>query len=387
MLKVQKFLNNRTLEDLRKDPFNLHISAEDDLILLKYNQFDSDFTQKIVNECRGIILEKNTWNIVCHPFHKFYNFGETYAYNIRLDESYVFEKVDGSIIKVYYNNNEWCIATNGTIDAKNALSADAIPFDTLFFDVISKEDFKKVTDKFDVKNTYLFELIHPMTRIVVDYGNKKELVFLGMIGNKAEEKGDIIDYDILSIRKKMEKIFKNFPIRYPRVFDLDNINDINELSNIADEENHEGNEFEGFVVVEVFNKKVIGRVKIKSPKYINLHHIATGESVTNNLIIVLVNNEIKEFEVYLEKLPNSVASEYNSLKKKYFKLIKYLYVKGEKYREKAKEITRKELALDIQTHIKRQYNGFIFKMVDNSDITPEELLKNFGIKKIKSLLS
>jgi len=387
MLKVQKFLKSRSLEDLRQDPFNLHISAKDDLILLKYNQFNSDFGQGLVKECRGIILEKGTWKIVCHPFHKFFNLGEVHAFNINLTDSYIFEKADGSIIKVYHYNNEWHVATNGTIDAGDAFNNDGISFKTLFFDVISEDDFKVLTENFDTENTYLFELIHPATQIVVDYENRKELVFLGMIRNEVDEKGNVIDYDILKIRKKMEKIFKELPIRYPRVFDLDNVDDINKLSDIADKENANGNDFEGFVVSQIQDDNIIGRVKIKSPKYVNLHHVATGDGVTNNLIDVLMKNEMEEFEVYLAKLPTAVADEYKTLKKKYFELIEYLSEEGAKYREKATEMTRKELAMDIQGYVKKDCTGFIFKMVDKPEVTPVELLKLFGLKKVKSLLT
>ena len=118
-----------------------------------------------------------------------------------------------------------------------------------------------------------------------------------------------------------------------------NVDDINMLVELADNENNNGNNFEGFVVAQVLDDKVIGRVKIKSPKYVQLHHVATGDGVTNNLVGVLLNNEMDEFEVYLEKLPTEVKAEYTQLKKNYFSLIEYLYEMGNTYREKAKEIT------------------------------------------------
>lgn len=390
MLKIQKFLMSRPLEDLREDPFNLHISVKDNLILLKYNQFNSDFSQELVRECRGIILEKGTWNIVCHPFHKFFNLGENNAFDIKLEDSYVFEKVDGSVIKIYHYDNKWNIATNGTIDADDAFTMDGISFKTLFYDIISEDDFNKLTENFNKDTTYLFELIHPSSQIVVNYENRKELVFLGMIHNEVivnDGKEFLFDYDILKFRKGMEKLFDKLPIRYPRVFDLNDIDDINKLSDIADEENANGNDFEGFVVAQLYNDNIIGRVKIKSPKYVNLHHVATGEGVTNNLIDVLMKNEIEEFEVYLTKLPTSVAEEYKLLKKKYFELVEYLSIEGNRYRKKNNEMTRKELALDILSHVQRNCTGFIFKMVDNPEVTPTKLLRTFGIKKVKSLLT
>lgn len=386
MLKVQKLLQSRQIKDLTEDPFYLNVIEKGDLVLLKYNQFNSDFANEIVKECRGLILEKGTWKVVCHPFHKFFNLGEANAYQgINLLEAIAFEKVDGSIIKIYHYNDEWRVATNGTINADDATTMDGISFKELFFDVLSKDQFDKLTENLNAENTYLFEIVHPAAQIVVDYENKKELVFTGMIRNNTD--GDrILDYDILSIRKKMEKIFNKFPIRYPRVFDLNDVDSLNELIELADEENIDGNNFEGYVIAQVYDGRVIGRIKIKSPKYVNLHHVATGEGVTNNLIDVLMKNELDEFEVYLSKLPKHVADEYKALKRKYFETIEYLYTEGNYYRVKSETVARKELALDILAQVRKGCSGFIFKMVDNPAITPEELLTGLSIKKVKFLL-
>lgn len=293
--------------------------------------------------------------------------------------------VHNSIIKVYFYNDEWRIATNGTIDASNAISRDGINFKTLFFDILSKSNFDEMTKNFDKKNTYIFEMIHPLTQIVVNYENLKELVFIGVIQNECNENGKIVDYDIFSIYNKMRKIFKNNSVRFPRRFDLSDKTDLSDLSKIADEENISGNDFEGFVVTQIDDGKVIGRVKIKSPKYVQLHHVATGESVTNNLITVLIKNEMEEFEIYLKNLPPHVSEEYKSLKKRYFKLVRHLNKYGKIYREKSINITRKELAIDIKNTIPK-YSGFIFTMIDNHNITPEKIMEKMGVKKIKSLL-
>ena len=387
-LNLQKLLKTRSLDALRKDPFNLHINAKDNLVIFKYNQFNSDFSNKTVRESRGIRLEKGTWNIVAHPFDKFFNYGEAYAYNLHLDDSYILEKADGSIIKVYFYDDKWNVATNGTIDANDASNNDGITFAKIFFDVISKEDFDKLTAKFSPNLTYIFELVHPSNRIVVDYAGKKELVFIGL----KENDGELRDFNIFhkSINKKYEKLFKRVPIRFPKKFNVVNVDDMAQLSELADEHNNKGNNFEGFVITQVKDDLVIGRVKVKSPKYVQLHHVATGESITNNLIRVLLENEEDEFEVYLDKLPDAVREEYKLLKKRYFDLVDYLSKEGEYYRKKATETIRKELALEIQAKVNRDKVGFMFTMVDKPELSGLDVLnglyKQKGVKRIKNLL-
>lgn len=387
-LNLQKILKIRSLDDLRKDPFNLHINVKENLVIFKYNQFNSDFSNKIVCESRGIILEKGTWNIVAHPFDKFFNYGETQAYNISLKDSYILEKIDGSIIKVFHYNNKWRIATNGTIDADDASNMDGITFSKIFFDIVSKEDFNKLTENFSPNLTYIFELVHPSNRIVVDYGDLKELVFIGL----KENDGALCDFNIFhkSIKKKYEKIFKRFSIRFSKKFNVVNLDDMSQLSDLADDHNNKGNNFEGFVVVQIVDDLVVGRVKVKSPKYVQLHHIATGEGVTNNLVGVLLDNEEEEFEIYLDKLPESVKEEYKLLKKRYSDLIEYLSKEGNYYKKRSHKLTRKELALDIQDKVRRDRIGFIFTMVDKPKVKAKDIIQDLykkkGLKRIKNLL-
>lgn len=79
-MKLLEFINEHDnwKELLQQSPYNLIVKEKDDYTLLKYNQLESDFSNEIVRECRGIILNKDN-KIVCYPFHKFFNYGEQYA--------------------------------------------------------------------------------------------------------------------------------------------------------------------------------------------------------------------------------------------------------------------------------------------------------------------
>ena len=64
-------------EILQKPPYSLIVKEDDDYILLKYNQLESDLSNSIVQECRGIILRKSDLKVVCFPFT---------SYMLNLDE-------------------------------------------------------------------------------------------------------------------------------------------------------------------------------------------------------------------------------------------------------------------------------------------------------------
>ena len=79
-MKIIEFIKNNPdwREILSNPPYNLIIEDDSDFIMLKYSQYDSDFTNELVRECRGLILDKDC-NAVCVPFTKFGNYGESYA--------------------------------------------------------------------------------------------------------------------------------------------------------------------------------------------------------------------------------------------------------------------------------------------------------------------
>jgi len=264
-LEIQKFLIEHPenwKELLKKPPFELIINDKPDgRVIFKYVQFASDFTNKLVREARGIILQKDSWDVVCLPFSKFFNVGEPNAYDLNLAKSSIIEKTDGSIIKIYFYDGKWRVATNGTIEAEDATTHDEkTTFEDLFFDVILPYRFEELTSYFHKDSTYLFELIHPLSRVVVDYHGKKELVFLGCRCNVT-----FVDDDIFRLGDLFVDQFEE--LRLPKIYTI-NIHDLSELSKIADKVNMSGADFEGFVVAESEEFEITGRVKIKSPNVV-----------------------------------------------------------------------------------------------------------------------
>ena len=69
MLKVIEYIKEHGLEKTLSD-YKLKSRDYDSKILLKYDQIDSSMGETIVQECRGLILEKGTWDIMCLSFFK-----------------------------------------------------------------------------------------------------------------------------------------------------------------------------------------------------------------------------------------------------------------------------------------------------------------------------
>ncbi len=103
---------------LQAPPYNLKVKDDGPLYIINYDQIRTQFSHKLCSEARGIILEKESNRIVCYPFDKFWNYNKHNGGKggkIDWDTAVVQEKVDGSLMKLYfYDERCVCHSTKAT---------------------------------------------------------------------------------------------------------------------------------------------------------------------------------------------------------------------------------------------------------------------------------
>ena len=98
-LRVQRFLRaGGTIEGLASH-YQIRDTGDEKLAYLSYG-ISADFTNPMVRECRSLVLERNTWNVVAMTFEKFGNEGESYAVTPDPNDTIYVDKLDGSLITV-----------------------------------------------------------------------------------------------------------------------------------------------------------------------------------------------------------------------------------------------------------------------------------------------
>lgn len=289
-LEVLKLINqNSNWEDiLSSSPYNLIIKQKGDFVLLKYSSIEpkSDMSNPIVQECRGLILKKDFFELTSNPsipqykvasmrFTKFFNYGQEEAAILEFPCE-ASEKIDGSLIGVWYDNNTgWHVSTSGNIDAEDAPIDTGeyksyrdifnLAWDDNFFDMLSKDC------------TYIFELVSPFTKLVVPYKETK-LYLLAIRNNITLEEFDRSYLSIIA-----EQLFGD-KISVPKSYMCKNIE---EIQNAVNELTDNDENFEGFVLCD----KNFNRIKLKSAIYTNLFFIR-GEGVfSNKKILKLIMDE------------------------------------------------------------------------------------------------
>jgi T4 RnlA family RNA ligase len=244
--------------------------------LLKYNQLSSDFHLPLVRECRGIILdEQDGYRPVCIPFFKFGNYGESYVPEIDWASARVQEKIDGSLMKLWYDKGAWHVSSNGEIDARNA-NINSLYFKTgdeknlyaLFMEAWQKTGVDMC--ELDTEYAYLFELVSPHNRVVVPY-SETTIYHIGTRSNTTAQETN-----------------KDIGVPKPQEYAISTLEDcIAQALRL-------GHEAEGYVVVDKF----YNRIKVKSPVYVAMSHLVQGVGSRERIIEIIKANEHEEFLNY-----------------------------------------------------------------------------------------
>ena len=210
--------------------------------------------------------------------------------------------VHNSLMKVWFDDT-WHISTNGTIDAFKALLACAdkeiASYGDLFLYCLNTNkhpfSFKSFTSFLDEEYCYMFEMVSPYNRVVIEY-NEPKLYYLGCRNLDLHFEESYVEFNP----------FKNALgclLDTPKIYPLHTLKEVQEAANALP-----WNE-EGYVVVDAnFN-----RVKIKSPEYVLAHHGRTNGNVSDSrLLEIILNNEVDEFVIYAseytDKINNLIAA-------------------------------------------------------------------------------
>lgn len=345
-------------------PYNLKYKIDGNLIIFSYSQIESDFSNPIVQEARGIILNMETWEVVCRPMSKFFNYGEANAAEIDWSTAVVREKVDGSLMKLWWNDevHGWWISTNGTIDAAKA-PMNSIHFEDFadMFDTAAyNSNLYPIPYELSHDYTYMFEMVSPENRIVVHYPDT-ELYYLGR-RNKITGEEILSNYDDQLTHMKR-----------PRVFSLSSLEDCIKAAEALPADN------EGYVV----NDQFMNRVKIKSPWYITAHYLRNNGIITSERILnIILTNEVEEVLVYAPELGKDIALMQNKMQRWYWV---FRNAQEELYNSGMLGCTRKEIALYIVAHFNKQVQGYLFKWIDKG-MTVEDYLGEFTAAKWDKLI-
>lgn len=367
---IKKFGLAKTLKD-----FNLKSRLYPHKILIKYDQIESNMALSEVQEARGIILSLDTWDVLCYTFKKFFNSAEDNAAKIDWLTASILEKLDGSLIQVYWDNvlEQWFAATSGTGEGEGEVNNKmGLTFNDLFW--------KTVDEKYNFDKTklvkgfcYAFELTTPYNIVVKPHGASS--VTLLAVRN--------VDSNLLEVNyNDLALVAKHLGLPFVKSFEL-NKGNVGHIIKTFD--NMSWSE-EGYVVVD----GQMNRIKIKNPAYVAVHHLKskTGE---HNIMEVVKSNEVDEFAATFPERKN----ELYKLKTNYDKLISDLnLIWDELKKHKPKNITKEEqkkfamkvFELSSKDDLVKLFSGLFFNLKDSKIESVEKYIHEFDNKRLYLIL-
>ena len=261
-----------------------HEHSNGDLYGLNYTaaaQFERVWNDATINS-RGIIVTTDG-QVVARPFPKFFNLEERPGdHELYEDQPFtLFEKFDGSLGIHYKWNGQHHIATRGSFESDQAQWA------TDWYRKHRHEDSQHPIDG----ATDLYEIIYPENRVVVDYGDRRDLQFLATIDNQTGH----------TVRTSDPVALEG---------DVPSLTSVKSLYKALDTGN-----FEGFVAL--FSDGY--RVKIKLDEYVRRHKIKaslTNRSIwetlsTGDRIAEIIEMCPDEFHHWIRQTEKSLRDEFN----------------------------------------------------------------------------
>ena len=184
-------------------------------------------------------------------------------------------KIDGSMGILYgTGGDDWHIATRGSFDSEQARVANEL----------LHLNHKDAFSWFELDKTYLFEIVYSENRIVVDYGNKRDLILIAVLDTETGRDCNSVKYELESPFFTVEKHL--------------GVGSIEELlsSRWQSREN-----FEGYVIRWLDNDY---RLKVKLEEYLRLHKIMTGVTARRVWEVLAVGDSL---DAYLSNTPNEFS--------------------------------------------------------------------------------
>ena len=315
---IKEYLDaGHTKGDLSEN-FGIHRQECDGLTVYKYDQIESPKAEQIVRQARGVILDDESNEIVHYPFYRFFNYGEIVEEEKRFNWSnaVVTEKVDGSLMGIFYHRGEWRLCTSSQIGGMNQTSRSPYCYRELVEMATRPLTLETFYQRLNPRFDYIFELVSPFNTIVTPYAETR-LYLLGA-RDKEDDFREIPfqtaydDDEIISSDLKDAAI-----LRIPKVKKaLDSSGNFLGLNEIVAMANRLDQTDEGFVVVDYSSYDLetgsFPRLKVKNASYLALKYLHSSEierSVSfEEILSVVYQSEEDEFLAVLPQYQSLVAT-------------------------------------------------------------------------------
>lgn len=322
------------------------VKDKNDYWVLNYIQYADKNPFNILT--RGLVIHKSGKIASC-PFFRFFNFGESHAAKIDFANADIMEKLDGSLVGVFFPEN----VKNPIWHFRSLLSAHEKDRDFAIKGFVLNEEtpllmevypyLKEIEFKNDLKEySLMFEFICKANTVVTQYEPSQYGLYL--IG--ARHLPTL--YELTE--SELDNLASNLEIRRPKRWNASSYEEIIKMM----EEFPKEKVYEGFVIRD----RITGlRNKIKNEDYLKRHRLLTKLNY-KNLIPLYFDGERGEIEAYFpqsKEIFDKIEKCYTNMAAKVLEVL-LLW--------QNKNVSRKEVALGIVGKESKYICNLVFKLLE-----------------------
>lgn len=359
--------NNYNLEDFHK---KLVKFCDQDAWLIYPSEVGLKWTQE------NKIFRSSIWSLdgelLSAGFPKFTNLGENpenFPIPISLDNSKIISKEDGTLMIVDFYNNQLNLRTRGTVSYKTLDNFRDFDF------VLNKYPEIRKLAKDVQEKTWLFELVTPNQKIVLNYGSEPDCFLIGAINKE--------DYSMTN-----QRVLDGFAdLRFLKRPAYYSFSDLDLLISF----------FKDAVKIEgccIYSNKDQDIHKLKTDYYLRLHRLKSSFRSFKFILEWYVYAGCPAFDLAHNIISNTIDFEIaEDIKSDLLKLssaaqeMNLLINKLNLFINSIRELDRKSQAILIIENYK-SFSGVAFTLLDNKEINDKQKIKilNDIIEKSSKLL-
>lgn len=358
--------NMKELNSFMKDNGIIYrkYSKENSLIMKDKNRDDHKSWKKF---CRGLIINPTDNSILAVPPVKSKECSKDEFFNEELNDSLIIQElVEGTMINMYYHNNQWNYSTRSSIGLKNKWDNKKS-----FHEMLQDCD-KIQTDFMDKELNYSFVLRHINNRIVTPV-YKNELILVEI--HKGSE-----NVSLLKCREVVQKIcetngFKDLGFTFVKQFKTTNYDDLDKLFHF--ENNYH---LKGFTIKDFENNL---RYKWINPSYKFVEDLKVN---TNNkcmgYLSLRKNGNLKEYFKYFPEDRHS----FDEYREKFRSIVDKLFVSYHRVFVH-KNMERKEVDYALKPLLNELHKSYLNSKKPTTYNTVKEYFHNLPVKKIQFVMN
>jgi hypothetical protein len=265
----------------------------------KKDFFDLEYEHQLI--AKGLIYTRNPYRLVAVPLVKMFNWSmhpksDALCEKLEKESKVVYpEKLDGTCIIVTEHEGEVYFATRSVLegcDLHLELGDDEFPYIKAAREVAART-YPCVLDPVFVKNkTLVFELIHPVSRIVTKYHDKEDLILISVFDMESFQywsHSKMQEWSKKNGLKASELLVQGIPFK-------DGVDRIRDL--LADDPNLP----EGAVICFEKDDQIIHRVKVKMEEYLTAFSLRYDLSFSNVVRLLWLQPEYQNWDVLSQYL-------------------------------------------------------------------------------------